>query len=233
MRLDAAIRGDLRKMMQEEADRIRRAENAAVKKAGENAKAAARAHMAERNLRDLGFRWKVKYFPAKGDKGALAVLYVQGGSTRHRSKDIVYAFEQGATVRPRNGGRYLWIPTQFNRPQGRRRRNLSAGAALVQPDQVKGGFIKRSAAGHLLFFAPVEARGGQGKRGNATHAYLNNRLLGSGRRARTAEILKYGAVPLFTLLPQVTISKRTDVLGMAERFGADLARQFMQELERG
>jgi hypothetical protein len=241
MRLEAALRGDLRKTLQAEADAIRRAEVAAVRKAGADAKNALRKHYADHGMRNVGYRWKTKFYDQKKDRPPLAIVYVKGGP----SKEIVYAFEHGMTISAKNG-RYLWIPTQFNRVKGRRVRNAKAGDAIIKPSEIIDGFVRKGKKpGTLVVYSPVKNIQKEHKKikwATIDHAYVknnlidqayvNNHLLGSGRPDRTKKILKYGAVPLFTLVKQTKISKKTDLAGMAEIVARDFQRDLLAALTR-
>lgn len=222
MRLDAALTGDLRALLQAEADAIRTAEKQALRTVAKTSLQKVRAATKTAGLGKLAKRWRSAVYTRKSGT-TVAVLYGKG----ERSRQIIAAFEEGATIRPTTG-KYLAIPTQWNRKGGRRN-----GKALYQPNEIQGAFVRRNDAGHLLMFAPIQAASRRVKGKVRSQAYVNSHLLGSGRVKRTAEIMKYGAVPMFTLVEQIRISKKTNIQGMASKFADDLMEEFIRELNDG
>lgn len=83
-----------------------------------------------------------------------------------RAPDIMSLFASGATIRPVNGARYLWMPTS-NVPRGRRRR-------AATPEEVRaqyGNFIyrpSRRTPGNLVALVPARraVRGRRSGRGS-------------------------------------------------------------------
>jgi Family of unknown function (DUF6441) len=128
------------------------------------------------------------------------------------------AFVEGATIVPKNG-RYLAIPTPWNRQGGRR-----GAAAVVTPAQMvaaKGqAFIIKSKRRPdvriwALRAAPLQGR----QRGRLRYAVSAGRLINvntANRRAAAGigarnELLRQGFVPMFVLVPRVVIRKRLDL----------------------
>ncbi len=208
MRLHAAIRGDLKRHMADEVRAIRRALREALKEAGTGLRDDLCEHVAAADLGRLSKAWAHRQFARRGRRrvsDVMSVVYVKGRSANR----AVEAFEYGSVVRPVNA-RYLAIPTHFNRKSGRR-----GAKVLFRPDQILNGFIRRSRKGTLILFAKTQ-RAQRKIRGRVRdQAYVNDRLLGSGRVRRTQAILEYGAVPMFILVPEVRIGKRLDIRRIA------------------
>lgn len=223
MRLGAAIVGDLRKMMATEAKRVGDAVDAAVRETTNALRDDWAGNINEAGLGKLSKSVRRKIYRNGNDPLSTAgYVYISGASARK----AVEAFEFGAIVRP-TGGRYLAIPTHFNRKGGR-----NGGKVLYRPDQIPGGFVRRTADGSLMLFAKVAKA--QRKRNGVVRdlAFVNTQMLGSGRVRRTEEILKYGAVPMFLLVPQVRITKRLTLMAMRDRRLGELPGAILRHMEK-
>ncbi len=217
MRIDAAISGDLRQVVAAELAAAERAVTAGVRETGEWARTRLREQGRAANLRNLARAWKVKFYPtSRPSLDAAALVYVSG----RRAAKAMYAYEKGATIRAA-GGRFLAIPTGFNRKRGRRR-----GEPRVTPaEMVKSrmAFILPGAGGTKVWCLRV-TRAQRLHHGQVQDiaAAGGLHIVGSMRRKRTASALAAGFVPMFTLVPQVRIAKRIDVAGIAARAAARL-----------
>jgi hypothetical protein len=216
MRLTAAIKGDLRKQVANEWRVAGRAIRKGLREAGKGLQADLKRDAKGAGLGKLGNVWKVRVYQGRGGPtDSFAFVYPKGGE---RTRGAIWALDTGTTVRAKNG-RYLTIPTNFNRKGGKR-----GGKVIYAIDQLHDTFVQKTREGHLLLFARVgRAQIKNAKTGRVQdRAFVNSQLLGSGRIKRTQEILKYGAVPMFILVPQVRISKRTNIDAMVSRWQARL-----------
>lgn len=214
MRLAAAISGDLRKQVSKEWREAGKAIRSGLREAGKGLQADLKRDANAAGLGKLAKVWRVRvYGGRRGPWESSALVYPKGGE---RTRGALWAFEHGATIRAERG-RYLLVPTNFNRKGGRR-----GGRVLYQPDELKDSFVKKTRGGHLLMFARVAHAQAKVRGSVRDRAYVNERLLGSGRVKRTREILKAGAVPMFILVPQIRVTKRLNIAGLARRWEAKL-----------
>jgi hypothetical protein len=208
--LAAALQGDLRKVMSSEWKTAGRAIRAGLREAGKGLQADLRRDAESAGLPHLGKVWRVRVYRGKrGPAESAALVYPKGGD---RTRGALWAFENGATIRAEQG-RYMLIPTQFNRKSGRR-----GGRVLFEPSELQGSFVRRSRDGTLLLFARVSHAQSLVRGKVRDRAYVNDRMVGSGRVKRTREILEKGAVPMFVLVPQIRVRKRLDIAGMRRRW---------------
>jgi hypothetical protein len=163
--------------------------------------------------RGVARAWRLRLY--RNRDGNAALVY-------SKTPNIVHAFEFGVTIRARSG-RYLAIPTGFNRKGGRR-----GAAVLVTPAMmmVRGvSFATRSKRGRLLWWYRIErssrlrrtTKGGQPRlhRTGVVDAGINGRIIRDRKRREMA--VKYGAVPMFVLVRDVKLRKRLDIRGAATR----------------
>jgi hypothetical protein len=139
---------------------------------------------------------------------------------------IIDAFARGASIRPVNGSKYLWIPTK-NVPKHRRagsyRSNLSkraGGGSSMSPEECELHFntefiVRPGRAGSLLAFMDLTA-GLNTKRGAWRRDTAGRRQ--QGRRARP--------VLMFVLRKTVKLPRRFDIESAANRWAAKLPALF-------
>lgn len=126
-----------------------------------------------------------------------------------KAPKIIAAFATGATIRPVNGAKYLWIPTK-NVP-----RKPGRGRGRMSPEEVELHFnaefrIVKGDAGELLALLPVVgARSGRG------HRQATKGRLAQGRK--TKDVL------MFTLRRTVRLRKRLDLQELADLGGNSFA----------
>lgn len=144
-------------------------------------------------------------------------VYPKGGNALNpagylytKAPKIIAAFSTGATIRPVNGARYLWIPTKnVPRKAGR------GGRARMSPEEVELHFnaelvIEKGKSGELLAFLPViAARSGRGFR--------------QSTKGRLAQGRKATQVLMFTLRRTVRLGKRLDLQELADLGGNSFA----------
>jgi len=212
--MSAAIKGDLRKFVADEWRQAGRAIRAGLREGGRGLRDGIVADARGAGLGKLAKVWRVRvYGGRRGPWESTAFIYPRGGE---RTRGALWAFEHGATIRS-TGSRYLLIPTSFNRKGGK-----VNGKVLYQPGDLQGTFVQKSKDGSLLLFAKVgRAQAVVGGRVR-DRAYVNDQLLGSGRVGRTKKILEAGAVPMFVLVPQTRINKRTNISSLSRKWEARL-----------
>jgi hypothetical protein len=190
-------------------------------------------------------RIKTKLY-ANGGIDPAVVIYPQPGAAK-----IVDAFDRGVTIRPINGGRYLCIPTGYNKTLGRR---MQSGGVKVTPRQMVSfgsgwTFTRPTKDGRgLVWFLKVAEAQSRSRNGRIKRrAFAGGGSLpggvdlgagglglevGSGRRSRVDPILKFGAVPMFILLPSVMLRKRFDIATVGARHADRAATLVIEEWER-
>ena len=208
------IVGDLRRHYRDEARGLKRDAYMAVAEAGAWLKAELRGQIDSARLgRRLARTWQLRVYRNRDDSAALVYS---------RAPNIVRAFELGATIRARSG-RYLAIPTGFNRKGGRR-----GAAVLVTPRQMLvpgASFATRAKGGALLWWYRIErasrlrqtTRRGHARfhRTGVTDAFIEGHRMRDRRRRELA--VGYGAVPMFILVRQIKLRKRLDIASAAAR----------------
>ncbi|MDJ0685396.1 MAG: DUF6441 family protein [Alphaproteobacteria bacterium] len=210
MRLGAAVMGDLRKQVAAEWRAAGRAIRAGLRESGRGLQADLRKDGERAGLGKLARVWRVRvYGGRRGPWESSALIYPKGGE---RTRSALAAFEEGGVIRAKSG-RYLAIPTLFNRKGGRR-----GGRVLYQPSEMTDSFVQRSKRGRLLVFARVGRAQAMVRGRVRDRAFVNSSLLGSGRVRRTREILNAGVVPMFVLLRQVRVRKRLNRADIVRRW---------------
>ena len=199
MRLEAAIRGDLKKIMKEETAAAEKAVTLGVVAASNGLKAELRTQVTRAGLGEKMARtWKLRRYPSSGfSLGTAGLVYAD-------MPQVIRAFNDGVTITNAKGA-FLAIPTPAAPKRG-------VGGKRINPDNFpehslgRLRFIYRKGAPSLLVVENLRAS--TGKRGGYRKA--SESALKSGRGITT--------VVMFILLPQVTLKKRLDVDGAAERW---------------
>jgi hypothetical protein len=230
VRLGAVLAGDLRRILQAEAEAGKRAAMAAIRAETEAAKQELRAQVRSAfGAKSLGIAnaWRSRVFPSSGQSLRPAGLVFTKVPT------IVDAFDRGATIRPKGGGKFLAIPTGFNAARGRRGRGEKG--LRVTPAQMvasKQAFLRpfKNGRGFVWCLPVQQAPAEAGRRpaliagGLAAVATARRK----GARGWQAALLKQGFVPMFLLLPQVTLSKRLDVAAVQRAASRRLPGRFVE-----
>ena len=151
------------------------------------------------------------------------------GVVRSAAPLIVDAFARGATIRPVNGAKYLWIPTR-NVPRRRRagsyRSNMSArsgGGGAMSPEECELHFntefsIRIGRNGSLLAFMDLTASRNALSRVNNG---LRRDTAGRRRQGRTAK-----PILMFVLRKTVKLKRLFDIEGAANRWAAKVPALF-------
>jgi hypothetical protein len=202
MKLAAAIAGDLRKIMAEAIKDAEDAVTAAMRQAADGLKADLRRQVTEAGMgQRLANTWRAELYP-KGQKSIKAAGFVFT-----RAPTIIRAFDQGAVIKSKHGF-WLAIPTPAA-GIGARGKRMTPGLW----EQMHGSrlrFIYRRGVPSLLVAENMRAR--TGKRGGFAKGSAS--ALRSGRGMTS--------VVMFILVPQVSLKKRLDVDGAAERWASAL-----------
>ncbi|MHA3791456.1 DUF6441 family protein [Sphingomonas sp. YL-JM2C] len=164
--------------------------------------------------------WDRTVYPNKGK-----VSINPAGFVESKAPEIMDAFTRGATIRPVNGSRYLWIPTK-NVPRRRGRvsiggKNLRGGT--MTPEEVEDRFgdfviVPVKGGGLIAFVHAIRARN------NQTERRSTGRRRAQGRQDRL--------VPMFSLRRTVRMPKLLDLNIPAERGAASFVRYLSEELSK-
>ncbi len=199
MRLSAAIEGDLKRFLAEEMKAAEEAVTAGVREGTDGLKQELRWQIAGAGLgQRLANTWRSEVYP----KGARSIR--AAGLVFSKAPNIVRVYEEGAVIRSRHGF-FLAIPTPAAGRFGDGRRKMTPGL-WERMHGARLRFVYRRRGPSLLVADNRRAR--TGRRGGFAKA--SERALRTGRGLVT--------VPMFLLVPQVTLRKRLDVAGAAERW---------------
>jgi len=209
MRLQAAITGDLHKMMKEEAAAAEKAVTLGVTAAAAGLKEDLRAQVASAGLGEKMARtWQFKRYPSSGySLGTAGLVY-------SKAPLVIRAFNEGALIKSKEGF-FLAIPTSAAPKRG-------VGGKRITPSNFpehslgRLRFVYRRGAPSLLVVDGLRA--GTGKRG--------------GFRKASASALKTGrglaTVVMFILVPQVMLKKRLNIEAVAQRWEEKLPELILQ-----
>ncbi len=153
-------------------------------------------------LGKLSRAWASAAYPRKGvgSLSASAEVFVKGSV---HTKDAMYAFSHGATVRSKNG-MFLLIPTE-NAPKVGLGRDRDKRLAAAEARYGKLRFVYRRGKTSLLVADNVRARGG--KRGG--FAAASAKAVGAGNVA---------TIVVFILVPAVRLRKRFSIQPLASKW---------------
>lgn len=149
--------------------------------------------------RKLAYTWQGNVYPKSG-ASLEPSAYVFS-----KAPKIIGLYASGATIRPVNGSRFLWIPTQAVP----RRRGRGAKGRMT-PEEVERYFntdifIRRGRNGHFLAYVAASSARSRHRAGQAT----------KGPRARPVK-----PILVFTLARSVKGRKALDLDGPADRWAA-------------
>lgn len=181
--------------------------------------------------------WRIRRYPQGRDSVNAA------GLAYSKSPAIIDGFNRGALITHR-GGRYLTIPTNFNRVGGRRRAKAEGTGqrsywnnVRVTPAQMVASRLSftlpRQGGGLLWCLKVLSAQSKTKKRGKITNQLIAGGLVrvGTGRgRGKAAAIASAGFVPMFILVKAVKLQQRLDLDARAGEAAAAVAAQIAREL---
>lgn len=143
-----------------------------------------------------------------------------------RAPLIIDAFDRGALIRPRGGGRFLAVPLEANRRGGRR-----TSKPRVTPAQMvasRAAFVLPLAGSrNKLWCLRVTTAQSRSRGGRVTTQAIGGNLLQVGARGTafrgtyltrgrlTERLIAQGLVPMFLLLPELRLAKRLDIAAVA------------------
>ena len=228
MRLKAAVQGNLSEIMEDEIRQLSRGLRKALGRTGGRLRRELIADSRQAGLGRMAKTWRYKIYGPRTQLNQALYVYPKGkpGGTVNQA---MAAHEYGAEISA-SGGKYLTIPTAFNKPLGRQK---AKGAALVSAQEMFNNknntfVIPRQNGPGLIWMLRVE----EGKRTTASGRIkrlalgrgLTNptpqvlkRGFGSGRGRRVQGILKAGAIPMFTLLPRTRLRRRLRIRNLADK----------------
>ena len=199
MKFSIATVGDLGKLMAEEISAAEKAVTTGVSQATNGLKNELRTQITTAGLGTrLPRTWRGQVYPRGKDSLQAA------GLVWSKAPGIIRVYEDGATIRSKSGF-FLAIPTAAAGRYGDGGRKITPGRWERRTGQ-RLRFVYRRNAPSLLVADGMRMR--RGKRGGFSRASAS--ALRTGRGLVT--------VPMFILVPQVTIRKRLDVAGAAERW---------------
>lgn len=203
MRIAAAIKGDLEKIMKEESQAAEQAVTMGVVEATTGLRDELHQQVSQAGLGEkMAKTWQQKRYPSSGYSiGTAGLVYSKAPTT-------IRAFNEGVTIRSKEG-KFLAIPTSAAPKRG-------VGGKRITPDNFpehslgRLRFVYRRGAPSLLVVDGMRA--GTGKRGGFRKASDSAKRTGRGLTT----------VIMFILLPQVMLKKRLDVDGASDRWNARL-----------
>ena len=202
VRLQAAIVGELREVMADELRAAERAVTSGVRAASDGLKTELRGQIdqAPGSGRRLANTWRGEVYP-KGQPSIGAAGYVWS-----KAPGIVRLYAEGGVIRSRHG-LYLAIPLPAAGRFGDNRRKITPGA-WERIHGLRLRFVYRRGRPSLL----VADNARLTKRGRATAN------IGRSKGSAFTRLSGRTTVPVFILVPQVTVRKRLDVDGAARKW---------------
>lgn len=201
MRLQAAIQGDLNALLKAELGAAARAVTAGVREATDGLKMELRGQITGAGLgQRFANTWRGAVDPA-GQQSISAVGYVWS-----KAPKLVRLYDEGAVIRSTKG-LFLAIPTPAAGRFGDRRQKITPGA-WERIHGMRLRFVYRRGRPSLLVADNVRLT----KRGRAAAN------IGRSRGVAFTRLVGRTTVPLFILVPQVTVRKRLDVDGAAQKW---------------
>ena len=212
MRLQAAIQGDLNALLQAEVRAAEKAVTTGVRTASDGLKTELRAQITGAGLGTrLANTWRGEVYP----KGKPSIG--TAGFVFSKAPGIVRLYAEGGLIRSRKG-LYLAIPTPAAGKFAAGRQKITPAAWERKHGQrlrlvVRRGRPSLLVADNTRLTKRGRAAANIGRRQGAAFTRLSGRT----------------TVPLFVLVPQVTVRRRLDVDGAAQKWIAALPRLVVRE----
>ena len=211
MRLQAAIQGDLSALLTAELRNAERAVTAGVRAATDGLKAELRGQITGAGLGTrLANTWRGEAYPKSGQSVGAA------GYVWSKAPQLVRLYAEGAIIRSKQG-LFLAIPTSAAGRFGDARRKITPGT-WERLHGLRLRFVYRRGAPSLLVADNVRLT----KRGRAAAN------IGRSKGTMFTRLAGRTSVPVFILVPQVTVRRRLDVNGAAQKWIAALPRLIAQ-----
>lgn len=202
-RLLVALRGDLEKIMKKEAKAAERAVSFGIRETTNHLKLDLREQVTSAGLgQRLSKTWRGATYP----KGRMSIN--AAGFVWSKAPQIITAYDRGAVIRSKTGA-YIPVPLPAAGKLAGRRKMTPKNWELKNKQKLV--FIKRKGHNPILVAENMRAR--KGKRGGYSKA--SKRSLKTGKDLTT--------VPLFVLVPQVSLRKRFDVKSAVTKWGNNLS----------
>ena len=201
MRLQAALQGDLNALLQAELRTAERAVTAGIREATNGLKSELRGQIAGAGLgARLANTWRGEVYP-KGQPSLGAAGYIWS-----KAPGIVRLYAEGAVIRSKQG-LFLAIPTPAAGRFGDGRRKITPGS-WERIHGLRLRFVYRRGSPSLLVADGARLT----RRGRAAPN------VGRSKGAAFTRLAGRTTVPIFVLVPQVTVRKRLDVDGAAQKW---------------
>jgi len=205
MKLIAALQGDLNALLQAELRTAERAVTAGVRAATDGLKTELRRQITGAGLGNrLANTWRGEVYPKSGQSISAA------GYVWSKAPKLVRLYAEGAVIRSK-AGLFLAIPTPAAGKYGDARRKITPGA-WERIHGVRLRFVYRRGSPSLLVADNARLTG----RGRAAAN------IGRSKGAAFTRLAGRTTVPLFILVPQVSVRKRLNVEGAAQKWMAAL-----------
>lgn len=207
-RLEASIRGDLRKIMKQEVDAAETAVTIGVREVSTGVKLDLRQQTISAGLgQGLGNAWRTRFYPGKPSINAAGYVFTKA------KDEIIYAFNYGAVIKSEKGF-FLAIPTPAAPKSGTNGKRISP-SNFPEVSLGKLRFVYRPGKPSLLVVDDLRAR--TGKRGGFAKA--SETSLRTGRGVTT--------VVMFILVPQVSLKKRLDIDSVIDKWESALPEKII------
>jgi hypothetical protein len=151
--------------------------------------------------------WRGNVFP-KEERHTLTPAFF----AHSKAPEIMLAFEQGPTIQPLAGKKYLWIPTE-NVPRGKGGKRMSPREVMARVGRFS--FIPLRNGGLLAVAQAARGIKRSRRKGGAGTMTIKRAKKGVGER-----------LAFFILKKQVRLRKRLDIAGIADRAGAQYAAKY-------
>lgn len=209
MRLEAAIKGDLHKFMEQQKVAAENAVTAGVAEITDRIKNDLRGQVAGAGLGSkLAKSWQAKLYP-KGRKSIDAAGWVFS-----KAPKLIRAFDEGTLIKSKDGF-FLAIPTEAAPKRG-------VGGKRITPSNFPEHSLGRLRfvyrPGRISLLVVDNLRAGTGKRGGFRKA--SESALKTGRALAT--------VVMFFLVPQVKLRKRLDYKAVVNRWEPQLPQTILK-----
>ncbi len=212
MRLQAAIQGDLNALLNAELGVAERAVTVGIRAATDGLKTELRGQITGAGLgARLANTWRGEIYPKSGQSIGAA------GYVWSKAPGLVRLYAQGAIIRSKRG-LFLAIPTAAAGRFGDARQKITPGV-WERIHGMRLRFVYRRGSPSLL----VADNARLTKRGRAAAN------IGRRRGDPFTRLSGRTTVPLFILVPQVTVRKRLDIDGAAQKWIAALPRLVVGE----
>ena len=211
MRLQAAIQGGLNALLQAEFGAAERAVTVGIREATDGLKGELRGQITGAGLGTrLANTWRGEFYPRSGQSIGAA------GYVWSKAPGLVRLYAEGGIIRSKQG-LFLAIPTPAAGRFGDGRQKITPGA-WERIHGMRLRFVYRRGSPSLL----VADNARLTKRGRATTN------IGRSKGAAFTRLSGRTTVPLFILVPQVTVRRRLDIDGAAQKWIRALPRLLLR-----